>query len=47
MDIRGSEYREFNFLEDLYGKVGELFRPLSYFDQLSYFDPFSYFDPSP
>ncbi len=23
MDIRGSEYREFNFLENLYGKVGE------------------------
>ncbi len=23
MDIRGSEYWEFNFLENLYGKVGE------------------------
>ncbi len=29
MDIRGSEYREFNFLENLYGKVSELFRPFA------------------
>ncbi len=26
MDIRGSEYRKFNFLEKLDGKVGKLFR---------------------
>ncbi len=31
MDIRGSEYREFNFLENLYGEVGELFRPFKLF----------------
>ncbi len=31
MDIQGSEFRKFKFLENLYGKVGELFRRFKLF----------------
>ncbi len=37
MDIRSSEYRKFNLLENLYGKVGELFRPFKLFRTIKLF----------